>query len=46
MDWLVPVVLIAATAVVLVLCTRAVRKALREDKANDQELGSTPDKQD
>ena len=50
MDWLVPVVLITATAVVLVLCTRAVRRALREDRAQDQaqdqKLGSTPDKPD
>ena len=46
MDWLVPTLLIAATAVVLVLCTRAVKRALREDRAQDEKPESTPDKQD
>ena len=46
MDWVVPVVLIAATAVILVLCTRAVRKALREDKSEVEPPKPTLDKQD
>lgn len=46
MEWLAPIVLIPATAVVLVMCTRAVMKALREEKGRDQKLGSVPEKQD
>ena len=46
MDWLVPTLLIAAAAVVLVLCTRAVKRALREDKAQGEQPQSAPDKKD
>ncbi len=39
-EWLAPIVLIPATIVVLVLCTRAVVRALRADKAQKKDLGS------
>jgi len=46
MDWLAPAILIPATAVVAVLCARAVVRALRAEKAQDKELGSAQEKQD
>ena len=45
MDWLVPTILIVATAVVLVLCTRAVKKALRADRDQSESLPPPPDGQ-
>jgi hypothetical protein len=39
-EWFTPAILIAATAVVLVLCTRAVVRALRADKAQKKDRGA------
>ena len=45
MDWLVPTILIVATAVVVVLCTRAARRALRADREPGESARPPPDGQ-
>ena len=43
MDWLAPAVLIPATIVVLFFCVRAVRRALKEEKAKEGASEPEPD---
>jgi hypothetical protein len=45
-EWLAPIVLIPATIIVLVLCTRSVVRALRAEKAQQKDLESTRKEQD
>ena len=46
MEWLAPIVLIPATIVVVFLCTRAAVRALRAEKAQQNDLGPAPKDED
>ena len=45
-DWLAPVVLIPATIIVLVLCTRAVVRAVGAERMQEKDQDSAPKEQD
>ena len=45
-EWLAPIVLLPATIVVLVLCTRSAVRALRAEKEQRKDLGSNREEED
>jgi len=45
-EWLAPVVLIPATIVVVFLCTRAAVRAIRAERAQEEDPGSAPEERD
>jgi hypothetical protein len=45
-EWLAPIVLIPATIIVVFLCTRSAVRALRAEKAQQDDPGSTRKERD